>query len=387
MSDPAEDDVYGPPGWLNWQALRAGQPARVDARSQAPLIKPLWQEHALYSDAWFRGRLVFGPYQLTLAFPPLPPTLGTAQLQLSLRAVDHLLDAPVEAKLEPSDANVYVGGDLGDELAALLSLASGRRLRNGGVTRTCFEVGDAGQPVGHLPPVLHRPRHATMLPGIADDATLDDAHALLEVYGQLGSQDAVAVARAAGQYADALWWADADPRIAWIKLVGALETAANRLSVGQTADALTLLKRHRGKLYGLLKRKHGIGAAQTVADELAHTFAAEARFVDFVLTFQPSPPAQRPTNARVDFDHLAEALTIIYDHRSRDLHDGIPFPPPLCEPPTSDGAAPCERFPAISASVGWTTWVADSLPMYLHVFAYIAGGALRNWWSSLTPRA
>ncbi len=61
-----------------------------------------------------------------------------------------------------------------------------------------------------------------MLPGVADEARLDDAHRPFGSYGALAGRDAVAVLRAAHQYADALWWVDADPRIAWIKLFGAL---------------------------------------------------------------------------------------------------------------------------------------------------------------------
>lgn len=85
----------------------------------------------------------------------------------------------------------------------------------------------------------------------------------------------------------------------------------------------------------------------------------------------------------MDFDDLGPALTTIYAWRSRDLHDGIPFPPPLCEPPIVGSDGIYERFPALAVQTDGGTWPADELPMYLHVFAHVTGGALRIWWASL----
>jgi hypothetical protein len=78
---------------------------------------------------------------------------------------------------------------------------------------------------------------------------VQDTADLFEKFSRIDAKDAAALTRAAGQYADALWWTDADPRIAWIKLVGALEAAANRADIALgDDDPVTLLKRHRGAL-------------------------------------------------------------------------------------------------------------------------------------------
>jgi hypothetical protein len=222
-----------------------------------------------------------------------------------------------------------------------------------------------------------------MLPGIAEQAQLQTAAGLVDVYSRLAATDAAVLTRAAGQYADALWWADADPRISWIKLVGALEAAANCADIAENdEDPVALLKRHRGRLYGRLRRIH-IDAARITAEALAGTLNAEAKLLTFTLDYVPGPPEVRPAGARVDFDNLEPALRSIYEWRSRDLHDGIPFPQPLCEPPMSGTDGTYERFPLLAVQAQGGAWPADELPMYLHTFVHIVGGALRNWWQRL----
>ena len=80
---------------------------------------------------------------------------------------------------------------------------------------------------------------------------------------------------------------------------------------------------------------------------------------------------------------------------NRSMRRGVSRPPrwnPIpcaIEPPIEDddGVAH-ERMGLIAATSHGGTWKADNdLPMYLHTFAYIAGGALRNWWWGLAPSA
>jgi len=101
--------------------------------------------------------------------------------------------------------------------------------------------------------MLAEPAHAAMLPKIAARASLEDAHALLTAYSTLNGKQAVALVRAAQQYADGLWWADADPRISWIKLVSAIETAADYWSKATRLDLVAELARLHGALYSELE--------------------------------------------------------------------------------------------------------------------------------------
>lgn len=383
--DDSPLSYLGPHLWLNWQGQLVGQPARAVSKDQSILIHPLWEERALYSDADVSGEIEFGPYALLMTLAG-GGRVGRASQTLVFRHHDHLLEAPPDLMREELDLGGWTGGDIGDQAAALLALALSRRVRSGGVVRQGFHPGDPlGRPFAptHQSPILAEPGRASLLPGIAKSAMVQDAQPLLERYGLLTGSDAIALTRAAGQYADALWWADADPRVSWIKLVGALEVAANRWDRAlDNDDAVALLKRHRGSLYAKLK-KIDQRAVDVVAQSLAGMLNVERKLLSFTLHYAPDPPEHRPEGARVDFDDLEPALRQVYEWRSRDLHDGVPFPAPLCEPPINTDDAPFERFPAIGVSGGGGYWPADLLPMYLHVFAHIVGGALRNWWKEL----
>jgi hypothetical protein len=133
-------------------------------------------------------------------------------------------------------------------------------------------------------------------------------------------------------------------------------------------------------------KKVDMQAVEVVAEELAHTLNVERKLLAFSMRYLPDPPQRRPSMAQVDFQNLEPALSQIYEWRSHDLHEGIPFPPPLCEPPIADGDVAMERFPALGVEGQGGYWPAELLPMYLHVFAHIVRGALCNWWGDIpTP--
>lgn len=387
--------VRGPHAWLNWYAERAGHPRRTVAHPDAIVVQPTWQEFALYTDAPIDGPwMERGPYELVTLDPLAEPRLGSPRKALLLRAWDHLSDEPSEGLPGmQTDVQHYFGGDIGDEFAALLGLAVGRRVRSGGVVRQGLP--GINQPLGlpteifHRPPALEAPHQAPMIGWLAERARLPDAEPLISTYPTLPAADAVALVRAARQYVDGLWVADADPRLGWIKLIGALEVAANRFDDSREESDLEQLERHRSKLHRALRRApHDV--AELVASELARLYNVERKLRSFVKRFPPEPPAIRPAPAfRVDWEKdLDKALQVIYDHRSRDLHDGVPFPWLLCEPPyVDDEGVPSERFWALGASGKGGEWTAEDLPIFLHVFAHLTGETLRKWWAGLTAGA
>ena len=75
-------------------------------------------------------------------------------------------------------------------------------------------------------------------------------------------------------------------------------------------------------------------------------------------------------------------LRTIYGYRSKALHEGTPFPYPMCEVPFQheDWAAHAETPLGLATTVGDTTWAREATPMLLHTFEYIARGVLQNWW-------
>jgi len=385
--DSLEERFRGPHGWANWNAHKDGLPPRETARVAATTqVLPTWTEHALYSDSYIAGELELGPNRLLITIPGIHEEVGRPAMQLVLRWYDHLPDPDYSAAEWETDVSDYHGGDIGDEFASLLALSLGCRMRSGGVTRLFYVGHDpAGSPseTDHAPPVLIPPQGRAVLPRIAESRSLGGCEQLLRSYPDLSASQAVALVRAARQYADALWIADADPRVAWIKLVGALETAANHWDGGIDETPVERLRRHRPTVYDALDSCSD-DAANAIADELAHTFNVVRKFKDFVLEFDSGPPQDRPTIGEFDWTDLEQALGVIYNWRSCDLHDGIPFPPPLCESPQSDGEGQLmEKFPAIAVAGGGGVWEAEELPMYLHLFAYIAGETLRGWWQSM----
>ena len=381
----------GPHGWVNWQAQRLGNPRRKTKHPDNVLIRPIWQEFALYTDAQLNGPwLTVGPYEFIETEKVNPARIGEARRLIVLRVFDHIEDILFEGPIEPAtDIEDYTGGDIGDELSALLSLALARRIRSGGVVRQGLPESD--QPLGfpiesdHRPPVLEPPRHAPMIRELSDPASLKDAEALLNGYPSLTGADAVALVRSARQYADGLWLADADPRVAWIKLVGALEAAAVRFDDRRFESAMDQLAFHNPELHAGLRDAPDL--LKTVAEQTSQLFRVQGKLRHFGGAFRPPPPPVRPDGEafRIDWDRLDALLRVIYEHRSRDLHAGIAFPAPLCDPPQILGAdnVPAERFPALAVSTLGAEWTAEQLPMYLHVFAYLVGETLRSWWSSL----
>ncbi len=236
---PAEQDddtrapIRGPHGWLNWYAERIGRPRREQEHPESVVVQPLWEEYALYTDAGIDGPwLQLGPYEFILLDQSAPSRLGAVRKALILRVWDHLSDEPPRGRVPlRHDVEHYFGGDIGDELATLLGLALGRRVRSGGPVRQGLSSSEhIGFPTetNHHQPMLEAPRRTPMIHWVADRVALPDADALLRRYPELDVADAVALVRAARQYVDGLWVADGDPRLAWIKLISALEAAANR---------------------------------------------------------------------------------------------------------------------------------------------------------------
>jgi hypothetical protein len=131
--------------------------------------------------------------------------------------------------------------------------------------------------------------------------------------------------------------------------------------------------------------------AKPIAKQLDRLTRATKRFVDFIETFSPQPPEHRPdSHMQISYQpaDLRMAIKLIYDHRSRSLHEGIAFPMPMCVPPncttgSGDSFHVQERSIALGMYSQNASWKAEQTPMLLNAFEHIARGALLNWWRSL----
>jgi hypothetical protein len=200
-------------------------------------------------------------------------------------------------------------------------------------------------------------------------------------------------------YSEAVWMADAEPEMAWLLLTSAAETAAadyweNELA-GQPSDE-DLLRRLKPALFVSLQEAAGTNANQVlgvVVTELKGTLRAMFRFLEFLLAFTPKPPSPRPAGFAIDWSReaLEKSLKLIYSYRSKALHEGVPVPSPMSDPPfPSDAASGTgERawgeHPAGGVAARGGVWKSEDLPMNLHAYEHLVRGAIVGYLESLCP--
>jgi hypothetical protein len=328
-----------------------------------------------------------GPYQILNLVSD--PEHGGMRPAMIARMEDHLPNDPKEhaRPMRQTEEEWYHGGWLQEELAALLSLSVGIRAKAGGTTREFRAEGDPrGRPVGwerFRDPSALRARRA-VLRHVGGTHSLDD-------FQQLGllpfaeRELAIALIRSARLYQDAAWIGDAEPNMAWLLLVSAVEVAAGYWRATEDTP-IERLRASRPNLERILLEAGGQGLVAVVASEIAPYMGATKRFVDFLQEFLPDPPSQRPDEFGQlpwhDRKALKKVFTIVYKYRSRALHSGTPFPMPMSDPPAQLGGwvAPAE-IPIGSASrtLG-ATWIHKDTPILLNTFEYITRGAILRWW-------
>ncbi|GAA2564611.1 hypothetical protein GCM10010435_41280 [Winogradskya consettensis] len=368
-------DVNAPLSWRNWDTPREVSVGR-------------FVEIAMYTDAHPTGENVeAGPYSALITFSNF---FGHApQLGIVLRmAYGVALDDPHGLNADDLGSKTrdkaYHGGDIYDELAALLSLALGIRCQSGGEIRR-WDI--ASDPLGrhfewhHAKPYLPPPSmQGSVLPHAAGDVNLAEAQPYLAAYRALTARKATAVVRAARLYQQALWISDSDPSMAWILLVSAIEVAAeNRSNIpALNIERLRLSWPEMGAVLESVDPKQ----RDAIADLLGPTVKVGAKFLQFLAEFMPGPPEIRPSEyGKVDWVRMHDHLVLVYRYRSLALHAGKPFPYPMCQPPhVLEEGVPLEVPLGLSSQIGGSAWLARDTPMLLHVFEYLTRVALQKWW-------
>jgi hypothetical protein len=370
----------GPIGYENWRAAIEGAPAKIA------------HEFPLFTDAHIIGELrdSHSPYEL-LNTIPLPPNAQILLPAIVLRVTYYLRFDASTLDLRRTDFKRYHGGELNDEIAALVSLCLGIRLKSGSPSREFRPGGDPrGRPrgprVGKDPILLKPTGRAAVLPGVLGQHSLADA-SLLSTLPRLTPGAAVALVCAARLYQDALWIAESQPELSWIMLVSAVEAAAGYWRASQE-PAVERLRAAEPELASLLENAGGETLCLEVADMIADYMGVTKKFVDFVLEFMPPPPQERPPeSAQHPWDNktLEQSLRAIYRWRSRALHSGVRFPLPMCEPMWPVGNVLAEKPMALAVATADAAWRVEDTPMLLHVFEHIARHALLGWWASMLP--
>jgi hypothetical protein len=290
-------------------------------------------------------------------------------------------------------AELHHGGSPPEEVAALSSLIMAMRLRAGRTTRRFepnldprgkpVEIGEQELPYFQKPRTYKLP-HIAMGPHSLMDLTK------LQTLAKISVTEAIAIVRSARLYQDAMWLAEPEPELAWLLLVSAIETAANEWQKGN-GENIARLKCSKPKLYKYLDSIEDRSVLSTVADNLVDSLGITKKFKDFLITFLPDPPSARPAKwAQFNWEEkeLKRAFVKIYGYRSKALHEGRPFPLPMCSPGFQEPGwdAPAERMIANATSQNANVWLHKDVPMNLHLFEYIARNALLIWWDSCAAR-
>ena len=368
-----------PQSWANWNAYdREKQPRSAE-------------EYELYSDSEIRGLdREAGPYRLMnmIAGPPLEGVLAHPVVTVRIQ---HVTSA--NARVEDAEH----GGRHIDEVAALMSLALGIRLRAGDRTRYLDRHGD--DPAGHprsqseiVRPVLLPGARTPIIHHAKRVADLDEL-GLLDTYARLSPPAASALVRAARLYQEALWNSERDAALSWLLFASAVEAAAAVHYEGKEEEwsAVEMLRDLDPRLFKVCER-FGHECVKDVAKAQRKLLGATKRFVTFVHDFTPDPPAQRPDECVQEWTWvgLEQPLREIYALRSRHLHSGVPFPWQLRMPPMPGGSGvPREWFPwhpfddqPMDLTRDPQTVPNTKRPVHLHVFAHIVRSSLLKWWAS-----
>jgi len=153
--------------------------------------------------------------------------------------------------MRKTSADRYHGGSFQEEIAALTSLAMGGRFRAGNSTRRFEPGGDPrGRPIvsgsRRMAPTLIRELHFRWrLPSAVEGEHSLDSLEILSRLPTLRPDLAVSLVRAARLYQDSLWLIESEPSLAWLMLVSAVETAANRWQT-EKGDPLDRVRENRG---------------------------------------------------------------------------------------------------------------------------------------------
>jgi len=370
--DKSRTEPRGPAVWENWTASLRPKPSKS---ADVPVV-----EVPLFTDAPVYGEPTdgYGPYLLLNAERDMSLwRYAVPRPAIVLRAEGYL-------------APQYEFEEIAQEIAALLSLSLGLRLKPGGVSRH-FWPGDPdpkGTPTARpVPqPVLLTSYRGAVLPRVRDRKQLDHDNLVSRLW-LVQPEDAAALVRAARLYQDAVWIAESQPELSWLMLVSAVETAAGDWCRAKQSPRDAVLE-YMPELEKSLA-PCGDDVVQEACKLLAPLIGSKKKFLVFmdVDKFCPPEPAQRPKKliwqhswARADME---VSMKTIYNYRSKALHAGTPFPSRMCEPPTKPDGTEFVEVPPFDLNGNESI---EETPMLLHTFEYIVQGALCKWWESMIPK-
>ena len=383
------------PGPYLWRTLRA-QASGATATAG--------KEALLYTDSVLtsaQDRLDIGAATVQVAVGSLTdPTVPAPRVVLRWWEYDES-DAPLRPDYPTRVVNAqdyWLGMHVDQEVAAVLSLLLGVRMRSGGTIRRYRPDDLAGRTdlvehvVPTLPPRAWSGRPIVRVPvGGQERVPLDDIVPRVADLRLVSALHAVTMVRAASVFSDALWVCDHDPELAWLHCVTALELAADRYDRDQV-NAVELFRKEAGKKNFEKVSAEGPEALARAAEQYRRRTRAEKKLYALLDAFPPAAPAVRPASptwAGLNWDDQADLrrrVETIYAHRSARLHGGVQFPAPLLIPPLVPGAEHAGGVDDVEPvwHGGGLGWRNADLPLTLDAFVHLTRSCLLAWWESLT---
>lgn len=333
--------------------------------------------------------VTFGPYELIPTFASVGRAIGRLWPNLVLRVREYGWFKDVSSTSAVS-TGANTGGEIADEIVALVALVTGAPCRSFGHNREWTRTGDPlGRPIERWHTYAHWPSPEAigwpMLPRCAPMDLLR-AEQQLRTFVNTKSGTTSALVRAAMSYSRGIQIAEYDSELAWLELVGAVETAADyECKELDPVDALNSF--HSGRLSKKCSDAGGMGHVNEVAELLKGLTGATKKFSDFLCKYLPNPPSVRSDDRLEPWTEsgLKKKFAKVYDYRSKRLHAGQPFPETMRRNTvgggmTGDGFIIAREVP-IKMSTPTENYAQDELPMTLNIFEHIVQGALLNWWN------
>lgn len=346
-------------------------------------------EFPMYSDVSVIAEVLegMGPLSFHNALPLKQEGAGDVVIPVVVRV--GFYSRPQHPDFSESSFTHYHGGWLPDEIAALLSLSLGARFFAGDSIRDfdSYDNDPLGKPrfrSGVAPPISHIPTQRRILPEVCQSKDLRDV-CFFNNFGKLSPAIAEKVIQCSRQYQNALWVAENNPELCWLMLISAIEIAANEWAKNDQVK-LSDLETSYPEFYEELVKNDNQNILNLAAETFAPITKATSKFMKFCKEFSPKQLEQKNSKGfKYTSTQLSKALGTIYNHRSKALHSGIPFPAPMCSYPDEYEGVYGQVPNQLGVYTKGATWVGSDIPMNLHLFHFLTREILLGWVKSLEP--
>lgn len=358
--------------YFNWKLKEKGEkPVRI---VEYPLYTDAYKIESAYSH-------VNCPY--TLVNPDVLTTkpICLPRIILQVEEFNYLGKNIKKAKNFYSD--FYLINNIPDQVAVILSLILGVRIRAGNESRLFQAVNlDQGIPLHRyidLDPaqvelIKNKPLLPTILKNIDNENgffSLNIVDQYISSFSSLTVTQAELVIRAAKLYRDAIWIVDSEPQLSLILLISVIELLSQQDKIDDSEHVCN-------------------GICQICKKHICKRPSSRKQFENFLINYLPDPPTKRCREEnQINWNELKKKknnniFLQMYRFRSKFLHEGIAFPLDFLNPNSFWVGESDEEFryeKSIKTSI--SNQLIELSPMSLSIFEYIVRNAALKWWRSI----